>query len=72
MGSFQNRWMSFVSCQVLAAPQQGRLSVSPWQARRDPGWQRQARPGALSSVDGWPGKTVVHNRLWEIAEQYTP
>ena len=24
------------------------------------------------SVDGWPGKTAVHNRLWEIAEQYTP
>ena len=24
------------------------------------------------SVEGWPGKTAVHNKLWEIAEQYTP
>ncbi len=24
------------------------------------------------SVEGWPGKTAVHNQLWEIAEQYTP
>jgi A/G-specific adenine glycosylase len=23
-------------------------------------------------VEGWPGKTAVHNRLWEIAERYTP
>lgn len=23
-------------------------------------------------VEGWPGKTAVHNRLWDIAEQYTP
>ena len=23
-------------------------------------------------VEGWPGKTAVHKRLWEIAEQYTP
>jgi A/G-specific adenine glycosylase len=24
------------------------------------------------AVEGWPGKTVVHNQLWEIAEEYTP
>ena len=24
------------------------------------------------AVDGWPGKTAVQNRLWELAEQYTP
>ena len=24
------------------------------------------------AVEGWPGKTAVHNRLWEIAETYTP
>lgn len=23
-------------------------------------------------VAGWPGQTAVHNRLWEVAEQYTP
>lgn len=23
-------------------------------------------------VEGWPGQTPVHNRLWEIAEHYTP
>jgi A/G-specific adenine glycosylase len=23
-------------------------------------------------VDGWPGQTAVHQRLWEIAEQHTP
>lgn len=23
-------------------------------------------------VEGWPGKTAVHNALWEIAEGYTP
>ena len=23
-------------------------------------------------VDGWPGQSAVHNRLWEIADQYTP
>jgi A/G-specific adenine glycosylase len=24
------------------------------------------------AVDGWPGKTAVHNALWQIAEKYTP
>jgi A/G-specific adenine glycosylase len=24
------------------------------------------------AVDGWPGQSAVHQRLWEIAEQYTP
>ena len=24
------------------------------------------------SVEGWPGKTAVHNKLWQIAEKYTP
>ena len=24
------------------------------------------------AVDGWPGKTSVANRLWELAERYTP
>ena len=24
------------------------------------------------AVDGWPGKTAVHDALWEIAEEYTP
>ncbi|MEP5569750.1 MAG: A/G-specific adenine glycosylase [Halioglobus sp.] len=24
------------------------------------------------SVEGWPGKTAVHNELWKIAEKYTP
>ena len=28
-----------------------------------------ARYGA---VKGWPGKTVVHNQLWDIAEKYSP
>lgn len=28
-----------------------------------------ARYGA---VKGWPGKTVVHNQLWNIAEKYSP
>jgi len=23
-------------------------------------------------VDGWPGQTAVHQRLWDIAERYTP
>jgi A/G-specific adenine glycosylase len=23
-------------------------------------------------VEGWPGQSAVHKRLWEIAEQYTP
>jgi A/G-specific adenine glycosylase len=23
-------------------------------------------------VEGWPGQSAVHNRLWEIAEHYTP
>jgi A/G-specific adenine glycosylase len=23
-------------------------------------------------VEGWPGKSAVHDRLWEIAEKYTP
>lgn len=23
-------------------------------------------------VEGWPGQSAVHNRLWEIAERYTP
>ena len=23
-------------------------------------------------VEGWPGQSRVHNRLWEVAEQYTP
>ncbi len=23
-------------------------------------------------VEGWPGQTAVHQRLWDIAEQYTP
>ena len=25
-----------------------------------------------SAVPGWPGKSAVHQQLWEIAEQYTP
>ena len=24
------------------------------------------------AVEGWPGKTAVHDQLWDIAEQYTP
>ena len=24
------------------------------------------------AVEGWPGKTRVHNQLWDIAERYTP
>lgn len=24
------------------------------------------------AIGGWPGKTAVHNQLWDIAEQYTP
>ncbi|HAD44451.1 MAG TPA: A/G-specific adenine glycosylase, partial [Alcanivorax sp.] len=26
----------------------------------------------LHAVPGWPGKKPVENRLWELAEQYTP
>jgi A/G-specific adenine glycosylase len=26
----------------------------------------------LHRVEGWPGQSAVHNRLWEIAEHYTP
>ena len=26
----------------------------------------------FAAVDGWPGKTAVHNQLWEIAERYSP
>jgi len=25
-----------------------------------------------SAVEGWPGKTAVHNQLWEIADKHTP
>ena len=25
-----------------------------------------------SAIDGWPGQTKVHKRLWDIAEQHTP
>ena len=28
-----------------------------------------ARYGA---IEGWPGKTMVHNKLWDIAERYSP
>lgn len=24
------------------------------------------------AIEGWPGKTTVHNQLWAIAEKYTP
>jgi A/G-specific adenine glycosylase len=26
----------------------------------------------FSATAGWPGKTAVHNQLWDIAEQYSP
>ncbi|MGB1334151.1 MAG: A/G-specific adenine glycosylase, partial [Porticoccaceae bacterium] len=26
----------------------------------------------FAAIDGWPGKTAVHNQLWDIAEQYNP
>ena len=26
----------------------------------------------FAAVDGWPGKTAVHNQLWDIAERYNP
>ena len=26
----------------------------------------------FAAVDGWPGKTVVHNKLWDLAELYSP
>ena len=26
----------------------------------------------FAAIDGWPGKTVVHNQLWDIAERYNP
>ena len=26
----------------------------------------------FAAIDGWPGKTAVHNKLWDIAERYTP
>lgn len=26
----------------------------------------------FAAVDGWPGKTAVHNKLWEIAERFSP
>ena len=26
----------------------------------------------FSATEGWPGKTAVHNRLWDIAEHYSP
>jgi len=26
----------------------------------------------FAAVEGWPGKSAVHNKLWQLAEQYTP
>ena len=26
----------------------------------------------FAAIDGWPGKTAVHNQLWDIAERYNP
>ena len=26
----------------------------------------------FAAIEGWPGKTAVHNRLWDIAQQYSP
>jgi A/G-specific adenine glycosylase len=26
----------------------------------------------FAAIDGWPGKTAVHNKLWDIAERYSP
>ena len=26
----------------------------------------------FAAVQGWPGKSAVHNQLWQLAEQYTP
>ena len=25
-----------------------------------------------AAIDGWPGKTAVHNQLWDVAELYSP
>ena len=26
----------------------------------------------FAAIDGWPGKTAVHNQLWDVAEHYSP
>ena len=26
----------------------------------------------FAAIEGWPGKTAVHNQLWDIAEHYSP
>ena len=26
----------------------------------------------FAAIEGWPGKTAVHNQLWDIAERYSP